>query len=116
MIKRIVTGLVFGVLFLGLLIPQDSLEVLKPNLNAAQTKPAAKSQGAKSSSAKSKSGKKKSKSKGKKAGASKGKAAKAAAVKKIREAQRILDKAFGPAASNINRDLNQLNSIVKKLK
>ena len=116
MFKRIVTGLVFGVLFLGLLIPQDSLEALKPNLNAAQSKPAVKSQGAKSSSAKSKSGKKKSKSKGKKSGASKGKAAKAVAVKKIREAQRALDNAFGPAATNINRDLNRLNSIVKKLK
>jgi hypothetical protein len=107
MIKRIFTVLVFGVIFLGLLIPQDSLEALKPNLNAA---------GAKSSNAKSKAGKKKSKSKGKKAGASKGKAAKAAAVKKIREAQRILDKAFGPKAKEINRQLNQLNSIVKKLK
>jgi|LakMenE18May11ns_1017337.scaffolds.fasta_scaffold00310_3 hypothetical protein len=116
MIKRIFTVLVFGVIFLGLLIPQDSLEALKPNLNAAQAKSAVKTQGAKSSNAKSKAGKKKSKSKGKKAGASKGKAAKAAAVKKIREAQRILDKAFGPKAKEINRQLNQLNSIVKKLK
>lgn len=116
MIKRMVTVLVFGVLFLGLLIPQDSLEALKPNLNAAQAKSAVKTQGGKSSNAKSKSGKKKSKSKGKKSRASKGKAAKAAAVKKIREAQRILDKAFGPGVSNINRELNRLNATVKKLK
>lgn len=118
MIKRTVTVLVFGVLFLGLLVPQDSLETLKPNLNAAQAKPVPKGQGTKSSGTKSKSGKKKSnsKGKGKKSGAPKGKAAKASAVKKIREAQRILDKGFGPKARNINRDLNRLNSIVKKLK
>jgi len=116
MIKRIVTVLVFGVLFFGLLIPQDALEALKPNLNAAQAKSAVKTQGAKSSNAKSKAGKKKSKSKGKKTGTAKRKAAKVAAVRKIREAQRALDNAFGPAAKNINRDLNRLNSIVKRLK
>lgn len=116
MIKRIVTVLVFGVLFLGLLIPQDSLEALKPNLNAAQAKSAVKTQGGKSSNAKSKAGKKKSKSKGKKTGDAKRKAAKVAAVRKIREAQRALDNAFGPAAKNISRHLNGLSSIVKKLK
>lgn len=126
MIKRPVQVLMFLIMFLGLTVPEDSFGVLKPNLNAAQnkpapkgagTKPAAKAAGSKSSGTKSKAGKKKSKSKGKgkKSGTGNGKAAKAAAVKKIREAQKILDKAFGPKARNINRTLNQLNGTVKRL-
>lgn len=126
MIKRIVPVFMFVILFFGLTLPQNSNAVFESNLNAAQTKPApkgagakpaAKAPGSKSSGNNSKAGKKKSKTKGKgkKSGAGKGKAAKAAAVKKIREAQRILDKAFGPKARSINRTLNQLNGTVKRL-
>lgn len=106
MIKRTVTVLVFGVLFLGLLVPQDSLETLKPNLNAAQAKPVAKP------AFKSKT-------------QSKNKAtpiymihakAKADAMRKIREAQRILDNAYGPGAVRINRALTQLNQQIDRIR
>ena len=96
MIKRIVTGLVFGVLFLGLLIPQDSLEALKPNLNAAQSKSSAKSEA-------------------KKAGApdyAKHARAKEHAIQKIREAQSILDRNFGPRAPGVNAIQNQMNELI----
>ncbi len=92
MIKRIVTGLVFGVLFLGLLIPQDSLEALKPNLNAAQTKSAAKKAGAPDYAKHAR--------------------AKENAIQKIREAQGILDRNFGPRAPGVNAIQNQMNQLI----
>lgn len=106
MIKRIVTVLVFGVLFLGLIIPQDSLEALKPNLSAAQAKPAAKSQASSSALAKKKAV----------PVTEKHRIAKNAAMKKIREAQRILDNNFGPGAVRVNRALNQMNREISLIK
>ena len=96
MIKQIVTVLVFGVLFLGLTGPQDSLEALKPNLNAAQSKSSAKSEA-------------------KKAGApdyAKHARAKEHAIQKIREAQGILDRNFGPRAPGVNAIQNQMNQLI----
>lgn len=96
MIKRIVTGLVFGVLFFGLLIPQDSLDAVKPNLNAAQVKSSAKSEA-------------------KKAVAPdhvKHARAKENAIQKIREAQGILDRNFGPRAPGVNAIQNQMNQLI----
>lgn len=96
MIKRIVTVLVFGVLFLGIIGPPDSLEALKPNLNAAQAKSSAKSEA-------------------KKAGApdyQKHARAKENAIQKIREAQGILDRNFGPRAPGVNEIQNRMNQLI----
>jgi len=96
MIKQIVTVLVFGVLFFGLIGIQDSSEALKPNLNAAQSKSSAKSEA-------------------KKAGApdyAKHARAKEHAIQKIREAQGILDRNFGPRAPGVNAIQNQMNELI----
>lgn len=84
------------VMFFGLIIPQDSLGVLKPNLNAAQAKSSAKSEA-------------------KKAGApdyAKHARAKENAIQKIREAQGILDRNFGPRAPGVNEIQNQMNQLI----
>lgn len=93
MIKRIVPVFMFVILFFGLTLPQNSNAVFEQNLNAAQTKPVAKSAVkrkvppvvAKHANAKYR------------------------AIQKIREAQKILDNAFGPGAIRVNRSLNRMN-------